>query len=279
MQLRRLPGSRLRPFVETLWVSDAPALGPREIVVPTGATHLVFRLTDTPLVLYDHVGDATGHDLGCAIVGGARTSAYVRDVSRPTRSVGAQLRPGVAELLFGVPAEALAERHTRLDDLWGAAARGARDRMRAAPSPADQLDAFERVLAERLPVIGALHPVVAHALGRLALGDDVAAVVATTGYSHRAFIELFRRAVGLAPKRWARVQRLSRALAAPPSAPWAVVADAAGYSDQAHLAREFRALTGVTPGAYRAAAPAQSHHVVVKNLQDAPKQPKHRGGT
>lgn len=193
--------------------------------------------------------------------------------------MGAQLRPGVAELLFGVPAEALAERHTRLDDLWGHSAREARDRIRAAPSLAAQLDAFERVLTDRLPLAGRVHPVVAHALGRLALGDEVAAVVGSTGYSHRAFIELFRRAVGVAPKRWARVQRLSRVLAAPPTAPWVVVAQEAGFSDQAYLARESRALAGLTPGEYRAAAPPQSHHVVVKNLQDGPPRPKHRGRT
>lgn len=273
----RAPSAPLRPFVEVLWLSDAPALGARELVLPTGAMHVVIRLTDTPLVLFEHAVAAAGRELGCALVGGARTSAYVRDVSLPTRSVGAQLRPGAAELLFGVPADALAERHTRLDDLWGPSTHEARDRIRAAASPADQLDAFERVLLARLPRVAAARPVVAHALARLALGDDVAAVVATTGYSHRAFIELFRRAVGLTPKRWARVQRLSQVIALPSSTSWAEVAHAVGYSDQAHLAREFRALVGVTPGAYRAAAPVQPHHVVVKNLQDAPTGRKHGG--
>jgi AraC-like DNA-binding protein len=277
--LRRAPAAPLRPFVETLWLSDAPALGAREIVLPTGAMHVVVRLSDTPLVVYERATDATGRDLGCALVGGARTTAYVRDVSRPTRSVGAQLRPGAAELLFGVPADTLAERHTRLDDLWGPSAAEARDRIRAAASPADQLDAFERILLAQLPRVGAVHPVVEHALARLSLGDGVAAVVATTGYSHRAFIELFRRAVGLTPKRWARVQRLSRVIAAPPTTPWADVAHAVGYSDQAHLSREFRELVGVTPGAYRAAAPARSHHVVVKNVQDGPGGRKHGGRT
>lgn len=276
--LCRPPHPLLRPFVSTLWASDAPAAGSREIVLPTGAMHLVLRLTDAPLIVYDGAAPG-GRELGCALVGGARTAAYVRDVSRPSRSVGAMLRAGAAELLFGVPADALAERHTRLDDLWGASAAEARDRVRAAASPADQLDVFERVLAARLPRAGALPPVVADALARLDSGDDVAAVVGASGYSHRAFIEVFRRAVGLTPKRWGRVRRLARALGQPGGAPWAEVAHAAGYSDQAHFAREFRAMAGVTPGAYRAAAPAQTHHVPVRNLQDPPGRGGHGGRT
>ncbi|MDO9015871.1 MAG: AraC family transcriptional regulator [Deltaproteobacteria bacterium] len=266
--LRRAPAAPLRPFVETLWLSDAPALGPREIVLPTGAMHVVVRLSDTPLVVYDSLDDPTGRELGCAVVGGARTTAYVRDMSRPTRAVGASLWPGAAELLFGVPADALAGRHTRLDALWGAFTRELRDRVRAAATPADQLDEFERLLTSRLHRGGGVHPAVGYALERLRHGDPVAAVVGATGYSHRAFNALFLRAVGLTPKRWGRVQRLSRALAQPAETPWTEVAHAAGYSDQAHLTREFRAMAGITPGRWRAAAPSEPRHVLVKNVQD-----------
>ncbi len=35
----------------------------------------------------------------------------------------------------------------------------------------------------------------------------------------------------------------------------------AGYADQAHLGREFRALAGVSPGHYRRAAPAFPNHL------------------
>ncbi|MER6878168.1 helix-turn-helix domain-containing protein, partial [Amycolatopsis sp. NPDC000673] len=53
------------------------------------------------------------------------------------------------------------------------------------------------------------------------------------------------------PATYRRILRLQRAIAlAPATATLADLAVAAGYSDQPHLTRECRALTGLTPSAY-----------------------------
>ena len=73
------------------------------------------------------------------------------------------------------------------------------------------------------------------------------------GLTHRRLIELFDHAVGLKPKEYQRVRRLRVVLAsvrADPRPSWARVAHEAGYFDQAHMANEFRRLTGLTPSAY-----------------------------
>ena len=264
MRLIRPPGPQLRPFVRRLWAAGDPTPGAREHVLPTGAMHLVFRLSDDPLRLFDGAGDQIGRVIGLAVVGGARSSFYVRDVSQPMRSVGAELLPGAAQALFGVPADELAERHTALDDLWGCVAGEARARILDAGDPAQSLDVFEGLLRDRLPVVRGLHPAVAHALGRFAVGADVGDVVADTGYSHRRFIALFRAAVGLGPKRYCRVRRFRQVLDhGPQHASWVDLALAAGYSDQPHLNREFRELAGVSPRHFLRAAPGWSRHVPV----------------
>ena len=97
-----------------------------------------------------------------------------------------------------------------------------------------------------------MHPAVALALERLGAAASVGEVVRESGRSHRAFISLFRRAMGVNPKTYCRVQRFQRVirrLTAEPTAPWADVALVAGYTDQPHFAREFRQLAGITPGA------------------------------
>ncbi|MCL4684147.1 hypothetical protein KJ059_05285 [Myxococcota bacterium] len=59
MMRTRDPGPALRPYVQTLWAmssSRSPGAAPtRERVLPTGAVHVVFRLADDPLRIYDDI--------------------------------------------------------------------------------------------------------------------------------------------------------------------------------------------------------------------------------
>lgn len=264
----RDPGPALRPYVQTLWVTPAsPLTGAAqtwERVLPTGAVHLVFRLNDDPLRIYDDATDPTGMAVARSVVGGARARCYVRSLSEPTPSVGVQLRVGAAECLLGVPAGELAGRHVSLFDLWGPAAERVRAQLYEAGSAERQLDLLESVLTARLSRVRALHPAVADALARFRTAPDVRAAVRATGYSHRRFVELFRRSVGLPPKLFCRIRRFQGALdrlVAAPAASWAELAAASGYSDQSHLHRDFHEFAGMTPGRYRQLAPRFPNHV------------------
>lgn len=267
MLLTRAPGPWLRPYVRSMWAT-APAVAAsntrlREHVLPTGDMHLVFRLSGPPLRLFAGTGDAAGHTVGYAIVGGARSAFYARDMSVPTCSVGAQLRPGAARALFGLPADELAERHTPLDALWGAEAARALERIHSAGTLEAQLTVFEALLIERLRTRPqAMHPAIAQALAGLGGGAPIHALVADSGYSHRRFIALFRDAAGLPPKRLERVLRFQRVIAARTGTlPWVELALQAGYSDQPHFNRDFLEIAGMTPQAYAQAAPASPNHV------------------
>jgi AraC-like DNA-binding protein len=261
----------LRPFVETVWAldetADAHAHPPRrEHVVPTGGMHLVFRLSDDPLRLFEDEQDREGRTISTMVVGGARARFYIRDVGKPLCSVGAVLRPGAAEVLFGVHADELSDAHTALEDLWGPRAVSMRDELAELSSPEERLDAFERMLADRLPVVRGLHPAVARALQQFGAANTIREVVRQSGYSHRRFITLFSRAVGLTPKTYCRVLRFQHVLRRAGTGGLASLIDmaiASGYSDQSHFSREFRVFTGLTPTEYRSAAPRTPHHVLV----------------
>jgi AraC-like DNA-binding protein len=238
----------------------------RERVLPTGSMHLAIRLSNHPLRLFDDVDDSTRREVGYAIVGGARTTYYVRDISEPACSVGAQLLPGAAEILFGVPADELACRHTPLEDLWGHSVVETRERLIEGNSLKERLDILESILVARLPRLHGLHPAVAQALAQLTTSTDVREVVKQSGYSHRRFIELFSRAVGLTPKLYCRVVRFQRVLeltAAKPSSSKIDVALAAGYSDQPHFNRQFREFAGLTPSEYDKLSPTSPNHVPI----------------
>ncbi|MGH7656991.1 MAG: helix-turn-helix domain-containing protein, partial [Gemmatimonadales bacterium] len=271
MLLTRSPRPVLRPFIKTLWAIDrcGPAplpLADRERVLPTGSMNLALRLSDHPLRIFDTPDDPAGKVIGYAVAGGARNESYIRDISGPVRSVGAQLHPGASELLLGVPAGELAGRHTSLEELWGGSAALMSEQLLDAGTPERQLDLFETILIARLPRVYGIHPAVAHALDRFRTTFDVGEVVRQTGYSHRRFIALFQDAVGLTPKLYCRILRFQRVLlrgAADPSLSWVELALNAGYADQSHFNRDFREFTGATPGEYRRVAPSLPNHVPV----------------
>lgn len=81
----------------------------------------------------------------------------------------------------------------------------------------------------------------------------VEGLASRAGISARSLHRLFEKYVGVSSKwivRRARVQGAADRVARGESVDWAAVAAELGYSDQAHLIRDFRAQIGVTPAAY-----------------------------
>lgn len=262
----------LRPLVSTLWATaGGAATAGREWVLPTGSMHLAIRLGRRGLRLFESAVDPVGRTMGSAVVGGARAAPYLRDVSSAPPSLGAQLLPGAARLLFGVTAEELAGRHTDLGELWGSAAVAElQERLSAAGTLPARLELFEDLLVARLCGETRVSPLVSWAIEGIDRGRAIGELAAESGRSHRHFLALFRREVGLAPSTWCRIHRFQRAveLLGSGGPTLAEVALAAGYADQSHLNREFRALAGTTPRTYRLLGPRQANHLPVPDRSD-----------
>jgi AraC-like DNA-binding protein len=202
-----------------------------------------------------------------AVIAGPRTAAHLKELT-PSASVGAQLRPGAAQLLFPDP-PAISDRHIPLQCAWGAAAARLVDQLQSEPDLERRIDLLEAALLARLPRLRAVHPAITHALQLFAAGHPVTDAVDASGYSHRHFLTLFRSHIGLAPKDHCRIMRFRRAvtrLAA--GEPIIDTAIRAGYADQPHLTREFRTIAGMTPAQYitaqyAAARPRHESHVPI----------------
>ena len=262
------PLPALRPYVATVWASEEAVTAPvRQYALPSGEMHLAIRLDGTAVRLFDDVDDVVGHVVGDAVVAGARAGYYIKEPPAQSHTIGAQLRPGAAQALFGVSAAALSGRHVALDALWGADAARLRERLAGAPCIDRRLSVLQSMLLSRLRPIRGLHPGVALALAQLDVVPSVASLVDASGVSHRRFIALFRAATGLSPKRYVRVLRFRRLLdefRAGAERPWIDLALTAGYSDQSHCIREFREFAGVTPQAYAKRATVRALHLPVE---------------
>jgi AraC-like DNA-binding protein len=276
----RLPHIALRPFVRNIWVSDhaRPQQSFRERSLPDGCMHVVIRLSEMPIRIIDAV-HPEGHDYGFAVIGGARASFYTREISAPTQSIGATLLPGASQALFRLSALELADRHTPLADILGNQANVLRDRLLSVIDPALQLELFEMYLMLRLPQVRGVHPAIAQALQDIRRADNIRMLVASSGVSHRRFVELFGSTVGLTPKRFARVLRFQRMLqhfSSQPGIAWADLAAEAGYSDQPHCNREFREFAAMSPEDYRKIAPESPGHVLISSDAKGKRTPPDR---
>jgi AraC-like DNA-binding protein len=180
---------------------------------------------------------------GELFVAGPDTVAH--DAPAGPTYVGVRFHPGWAPTLLGVPADDLRDGRTPLDALWGGAdARRLADA--AAGSPVTAVAALTAAVRERLHRAGPPEPIIRRLARGLGTGHSVSAVAGRLGLSER---QLHRRSLasfGYGPKTLGRVLRFDRALAlARSGVPYASVAATTGYADQAHLAREVRALAGV----------------------------------
>jgi AraC-like DNA-binding protein len=163
----------------------------------------------------------------------------------------ARLRLRAQQAVLGVPASEVAGRTVALEDVWGdAATQRLLDRLAHARDAKVAASIVERALAERLVHARRAHSQLAHDAAERLSHANVKAVAVELGVSERHLRRVFRDAIGVSPKAFAKLARFRRALeAAHADTSWAGIAATAGYYDQSHLIAEFRAISGVTPSA------------------------------
>nr|WP_284745865.1 helix-turn-helix domain-containing protein [Amycolatopsis sp. RTGN1] len=258
------PPAPLAGVARCVWRSASA--GPKRIV-PDGCLDLV-------------VGD------GGVFIAGPDTAAW-SSVTRPGAELrGVRFTPGRAPAVLGVAADELRDRRVSLDEVWGHAGEVLAERLLSGEltpaqavasrlpevGPADQavaaliarLDAGAARVAEAAAMVtgagrdGVSPAQAAALLARPGTPHNAPEVAAARledpgpfAVSERRLRRRFVQAVGYGPATYLRVTRFQRAVALAPRVPGlAALAAAAGYADQAHLSRDCRALTGLTPRAY-----------------------------
>ena len=256
------PHPALRPYVAAVVGYRHEGLAPgvhRGLPSP----YLTLIVTaDEPLEIAEHADAAQAPDRYDALIGGLHTRPAL--IAHHGRQFGVQLSltPLGCRALLGLPAGALAAVDCHLDDVLGAPGRELTERFRAANDWPGRFTAIEQALLRVVDDDVRVSPEVREAwrlttanAGRLRVGE----IARRVGWSDRHLLDRFRAETGISPKEAARVARFDRArraLAArvarggPPDL--AALSAVAGYADQAHLTREWRAFTGLPPSRWLA---------------------------
>ncbi len=228
------PPAPLEPFVECLWVA-----GKQEL-----------RTENDRRILPDGRMDLVWIRGAGVLVAGPQTRFTVRAMPAPLVAVGVRFHPGVAPGLLRLPAAEFVDGHVPLAAVDSSLAARLEPALDASRTLGWAFDVLNRELLRHVDRLAELDAAVSEAATMLSHSSaSVAEVSVRVHMSERQLRRRFAERVGYGPKTLQRVLRFQRlvAILGEPDAALARAALDAGYADQAHLTRECRELSGLTP--------------------------------
>jgi AraC-like DNA-binding protein len=231
------PPPALARYLACLWVrstEDRPVSPSR--VVPDGCVDIVW------------MGDAP------ATVVGPTLRPFLAPLPVRSTIIGARFRPGMAPPILAVPTNELLDCQAPLEDLWGREARHLTERIGDHDTLAPKLAAVEAAITARLAVAPPADRLVEAAVARLQRNPAVriGALADALGVSERQLRRRCDAAIGYGPKalgcvlRFRQVWQSADDIATDRSR-LAHLAAEMGYTDQAHMTREFSRFAGMPP--------------------------------
>jgi AraC-like DNA-binding protein len=248
--LRLTASPNLADQVESFWFmrgSGPGAMPDGHRILPDGCMEFVFQLGDP---FYEREP-----------AGGWRLQPHLLFVGQMERrtdikpsgvidTVGVHFRPAGASAFVTGDLSRFHSRILALEDALSEDLTSWASKLRSARTPRTRVAVLEPFLRKRqLPGDPAMARA-AEQLGDPAAAVDIEALARKFKLSDRQFRRRFEAAVGLGPRRFARVVRFQSVFEQQREADaraWSQVALACGYYDQAHFNRDFRAFTGVKP--------------------------------
>jgi AraC-like DNA-binding protein len=250
------PRAPLLNFVEQIWRYDG-LVQPHDLerVLPTGTMQIIINLAEDASRKYDAHDPRQIERHPGSILSGPHGNYFVIDTLEQVSVLGVSFRPGGAAPFLRMPTREVRDLHVSLENIWGAQARGLRERLLEAP-PNDRFEILEGWLLQQAHGDLTQHPAVTYALTEFSgvpHTRTVSEVTDQVGLSARRFIEVFDEEVGLTPKLYCRIQRFQRAIRLAQRSgdvDWADLAAEAGYYEQSHMIRDFQEFSGLNPSAY-----------------------------
>jgi methylphosphotriester-DNA--protein-cysteine methyltransferase len=248
-------GGEIGRFVEMIWFARGRIQGIRERIAPTGSTVAAVVLGDPIVQTPEGANTALVADKGFLI--GPHDRPIVNEPQGETYCIGIVTTPVGCRPAFGLAPAALRGQVVDLVETWPRAA-DLRRELAKTSTPAEALDIVEDALGTPATFDHSAFVRCEAAAAQLSADPTrpVADIAADLGVSHGHLDRQFTDQVGLSPRTLARILRMRRLLEAIDvhgPVGWAENAADLGWSDQAHLIRDFKRHTGVTPSEYLAA--------------------------
>ncbi|WP_406120520.1 helix-turn-helix domain-containing protein [Streptomyces canus] len=188
------------------------------------------------------------------MIAGLQTAPMLAGFDGSGYAVEIDLTPLGAYQLLNLPLHNLAKTVIAPDHIMGSGwAANATEQLAAALSWSRRWQILDALLARRLGAGALPSPAAVQAWSLLRERGGAVSLrelTRATGLGQRRIQQLLREHIGLPPQALSRIVRFHRALTVASTGPDSLVdlASRAGYHDQSHMNRDFRALSGKTPG-------------------------------
>jgi AraC-like DNA-binding protein len=248
--LRTLPHRALSPYVidySGYRESTGTEVWRREL--PSSFIPLIINF-GAPFTLRDEAG---GDAQYASFAAGIYAGPVVVGSQGRSHCLQVNFSPLGALRFFGIAQSEMAGRPLALDDLLGSGAQKLIDELHDAADWPQRFALLDRFIVRRFERAKEPNDTVRqvwHGLRESKGAVAIGSLARDAGVSRRHLAKLFRAEIGATPKTMARILRFEHAREMAQTVPrlgWADLAYAAGYADQAHLVREFRELSGLSP--------------------------------
>ncbi|GAA1414122.1 AraC family transcriptional regulator [Kitasatospora putterlickiae] len=226
------------------------------VTLPSAAVTLLVGWGE-PLYVRQGLGDAEREETRHAMIAGLQTAPVVAGYRGSGHAVEVEFTAIGAFRVFRLPLHLLTNAAVHPDEAMGPGwTARLTERLAEAPDWAARWAVVDAALRPRLADAPPAVDLAVEAWRRLrdAHGGLTARdLAAATGRGERRIQHVFREHVGVPPQTLSRILRFQRALVLSGLGhlTLADVAATSGYHDQAHMNRDFRALSGRTPGELR----------------------------
>ena len=258
------PSAHLTPFVECYYIwenhVDALTLSTKRPAViespPTGFGSFVFNL-GTPYAVETNQQN-TPQSLPSTFLTGQATHQYQLHLPNVISMVGIVFRPAGISSLFGLPMIEFADERVSLSDVLGSSVQFLNEQLAEAPDRPARIAMLEQFLSFQW-VKRNLQPDRIDYTANLIVDRrgivNMNELIEEAFLCRRQFERKFLQRVGVSPKFYARIRRISYLCSLLASQRWKIndwqdLIYQCGYYDQSHFIKEFTEFTGKNPSLY-----------------------------
>jgi AraC-like DNA-binding protein len=248
---RVTPSPDLRHIIQCFWTVEDDDPTPRQQkIIPDGYPELIFHF-DAPYRI--HLRNRWEMQANGLLAGQIRKHFFLQNTGRSS-ILGVKLQPSAITHLFGIGMDTLTDRVVGVMSQAGADELARLQIEVEAAGSDSRISIVEEFFRQRKTRIPDKHLI---DISLEAIFTDhgmisVQEIALKTGFSERHIEQQFKRFVGLSPKFFARIVRFSYVfnVISDNRPDWNDVVYQAGFYDQSHFIRNFKAFTGEDPSKY-----------------------------